>query len=258
MRSWLIILASGLLLAGAARAELQVFQGTFSIQGIGGPSAPAATAIGVATVNSSGGGAHVTTLDLPGGLFSIHTLVPVTGTSLPVTGVRIDLTLGSAHLAEASDGRLHGVLPAPGNVRICVLLSCGIFFDVPLTQGGTHGVGLGGAAITAPLGGLGTLSIVGDTWRTGNVAVQTSAGTISAAGFAHGPLSNTSSTASPDGVLQVVTPVALGIRVGGGDPGVVPLFGVLEVKFLPEPGSLTLCVAGALALIGLGWRRARR
>lgn len=252
----LAALAAAVSLAGPARAELQVFQGTFSLVGLGGP-AEASTAIGVATVNGSGGGSHVATLALPGGLFSIHTSVPVTGGTLPLTGVQIDVTLGPGNLVVGSGGTLAGVLPAPGTLRICVLLSCGVGFDVPLTEAGTHGLGIGGAPIVAPLGGLGTLSLLGGPWETGQAVVATASGSTALTGFAHGPLSGTSSTAEPQGVLQLVTPVAVGASVGGGPPSVVPLFGLLEIRLLPEPGAAASLAAGAALLAFLGARRAR-
>lgn len=253
----LAALALYLSLAVPARAELQVFQGTFSLVGLGGP-AEASTAIGVATVNGSGGGSHVATLALPGGLFSIHTTVPVTGGTLPLTAVKVDVTLAAGNLAVGSAGTLSGELPAPGIVRVCVALDCGFGFDVPLTQGGTRGLGIGGPPIVAPLGGLGTLSLVGGLWETGQAVVVTSTGSVGLTGFAHGPLSGTSSTADPQGVLQLVTPVAVGASVGGGTPSVVPLFGLLEVRLLPEPGAAASLVAGAALLAGIAGRRARK
>jgi hypothetical protein len=243
-------------LAGSARAELQVFQGTFSLVGLGGP-VEASTAIGVATVNGSGGGSHVATLALPGDLFSIHTTVPVTGGTLPITGVKVDVTLAAGSLAVGSAGTLSGVLPAPGIVRVCVALGCGIGFDVPLTEGGTRGLGIGGPPIEAPLGGLGTLSLAGGPWETGQALVVTSAGSVGLTGFAHGPLSGTSSTAEPQGVLQLVTPVAVGASVSGAPPTVIPIFGLLELRLLPEPGAAAGFAASGVLLALLGRRRAR-
>ena len=72
------LLASLLALAGAARAEAQVVQATFSFVGLVDPP-PTDTAIGVATVNGSGGGSHIATIQLPGDLLSLHTTVSVTG-----------------------------------------------------------------------------------------------------------------------------------------------------------------------------------
>jgi hypothetical protein len=248
-----------MLLVREVGAETQVFRGTFSLQGFDDP-APAATAVGVATINSSGGGSHLATLELPGGLFSLHTSVPVTtpSGSPPLSAVEIDLTLGAGELAVGTAGTLRGTLPVPGTLRLCLLAGCGFFVDVPLTESSTRGAGIGGAPITAPIGSLGTLSIGGAPWQTGNAAIQTSGGSVSAAGFAHGPLSLTSSTAEPQGVLQAVTPVAVGFSVLGGSPVVVPVFGVLELKFLPEPSSLVSLAGGALLLAGLGARRLRR
>jgi hypothetical protein len=164
--------------------------------------------------------------------------------------------VGAGTLAVGSAGTLSGTLPVPGNLRLCLLLGCALFADAPLTAGGTRGVGLGGPPVMAPIGALGTLTLGGGAWRTGPVAIATASGSTVRTGFAHGPLSNTSSTASPLGVLQSVTPIAISFSAA---PGVViPMFGVLEVTLLPEPSAAALLASGAALLLLLGSRRARR
>jgi len=251
------LFASLLALAGAARAETQVFQATFSFVGLVDPP-PSDTAIGVATVNSSGGGSHLATIQLPGDLLSLHTTVAVTGGTLPLTAVKIDLMLDAGTFAVDGAGELTGVLPVPGVARLCVLLDCQLGFDVPLTANApTRGVGIGPPDIDVPLGAFGSLALLGAPWGTGPAMVSTPAGGTALTGFAHGPLSATSSTAEPQGELLMVTPVRVGAMLGGPEQ-VLPLWGVLQVKLLPEPGVSAALVAGAALLAVLGARRARR
>jgi hypothetical protein len=252
------LLASLLALAGAARAETQVFQATFSFVGLVDPP-PSDTAIGVATVNGSGGGSHLATIQLPGDLLSLHTTVAVTGGTLPLTAVKIDLTLDAGTFAGGGGGELTGVMPVPGVARLCVLLDCQLGFDVPLTANAPtpKGVGIGPPGIDVALGAFGSLALLGAPWGTGPAMVSTPAGGTALTGFAHGPLSGTSSTAEPQGELLMVTPVRVGAMLGGPEQ-VLPLWGVLQVKLLPEPEASAALVAGAALLALLGAHRTRR
>jgi hypothetical protein len=245
-----LLLAVGALALGrGAAAELLYFQATLSLDGIGGP-APAATATGIASVQ---GGVHLSALDFPAGVLPVSTSVAPTGTGLPVTNLIIGFANGPGHFSHAStDAPLAGAMAVPGNVRICVLFSCAFFVDLPLTQNGTRGVGLGGPPI-AVSGSLFSVSLSGGPWTTGNAAIATSAGVAHRAGFAHGPLSLTSSTAQAGGELQLVTPVSVGVA----STVQVPLFGVLDIHFVPEPAPL-VAVASALAAFGLLLRARRR
>ncbi len=79
-------------------------------------------------------------------------------------------------------------------------------------------------------------------------------------GFLHGPASNTSSAALPDSVLQMVTPIQVGLDTENvqGPKGSVGYIGTLTIRFVPEPGRLLLLVSGAFGLVLLSWRRGRR
>ena len=241
-------------IAGAASAELWVFEGQPELRGFGGPVA-VATAVGVATVNGSGGGAHLSTLALPGGIFHVTTSVVPTFTTA-VTNVLVNFTPGAGTFARSTPAApLAGVLPVPGNIRLCLLLSCGFFLDVPLTENGTRGVGLGGPPIARTLLGSITFSITGDDWTGATATILTTFGPFTSAGFAHGPASATSNTVQPDGVVRLVTPAP--IAVSGGVSAIVPIFGALTLRFLPEPGSFVMLASGAAAIASLGWRRRR-
>jgi hypothetical protein len=140
---------------------------------------------------------------------------------------------------------------------MCLLVpGCGFFLDVPLTENGTRGAGIGGTVTTTFLSTL-TLSIMGTPWADVTRSIVTSAGTVTTPGFAHGPLSATSSTAQTDGVIRLNAPVPLAFTTGGAPPQTIPLFATLDVRFLPEPRSFLLLAAGAAALVLVGWSRVR-
>ena len=242
-------------LAFRAGAEPTLFEATFSLKNFGTPD-PVGTATGVATVNGSGGGAHLSTLALPGGLVTIQsTILPTTTTTTPpFSQVIVSMTPGAGSFTGgAGTGVIGGVLPVPGNVRVCLFLACAFFVDVPFTQNGTRGVGIGGT-IMAPLPATGTITLVGAPWAAATATINGTAGPVTSPGFAHGPASLTSSTAQPSGVLQLVTPVQV-VFSGVGPPLVLPVFGTLNVHFLPEPGWFAGLSAGAALVAGLGWRR---
>lgn len=255
-RSASLALALGLAFAASpAAAELLVFEGELAMGGLGG-SASVATAIGVATVNgSAAGGGHVDTLQIPGGLFqATSTTTPTTGN---ITKLIITISAGSGTFTGGASGPLHGTLPVPGNVRVCLLLSCAIAIDVPFTENGTRGVGLGGPPIVRTIFGTGTLSLSGTSWEDGSATITTSGGPLVTPGFAHGPLSNTSSTAQAEGVVRLTSPAPLSFTTGGGVPLVLANFATLDVRFLPEPSAFAGLCAGALAVGALGLRRRR-
>jgi hypothetical protein len=80
--------------------------------------------------------------------------------------------------------------------------------------------------------------------------------TSTAAGFAHGPLSATSSTAQVGGVVQLVTPTITMTTLGTGT--LTPLFGILTIHFIPEPGTFVLFGSGVVGLAAFGRKRRTR
>jgi hypothetical protein len=76
-------------------------------------------------------------------------------------------------------------------------------------------------------------------------------------GFAHGPASLTSSTAQRSGVVQLVTVSKVYTSLTGAFPE-APLIGVLNLHFVPEPGTLLLLGSGVAALALFGRRRRGR
>jgi hypothetical protein len=242
-------------------AELVPFDASYSLQGLG-DLAPIGVGPGVAEVNPSGlGGTHLTHLGLPGGIATVMTTAtPTTPPStFPYTKIIATVADGPGTFTETSGGALRGVMPIAGTVRLCLGFGCALFLDIPLTENGTRGVGLGGPPITTMLGTLATISLQGDAWSTGSITIGTSlGGTTMVKGTAHGSASQASSTAIGMGVVQMVTPITVTVASSGGTPATLDLFGVLDVQFMPEPQRGALLGVGAAGMAALGWARRRR
>lgn len=108
-------------------------------------------------------------------------------------------------------------------------------------------------------------SVLGAPWTVGTAFVTgytpsgpSSVATFSARGFAHGPLSNTGSTALDGGALQLVTPIVIADNITVPPTRRFTHFARLSVRFVPEPGAGAGLCTGAAALAWLGRRRARR
>jgi hypothetical protein len=232
---------------------------------------------GAAIVNGSVGGlGHLTTLQLqtyiggsgnPRGAITGTGIVFVTDpNAAPLIEMRGAVNLGPGTLAPISGaGTSAGpltanTLPVQGLFKLCITFgNCNIIYlPLPLTLGGTAGVGIGGLFTVNGYGPGINLSVFGAPW-TVKTAVVTGIPTenggfssISAFGFAHGPASITSSTANVGGVVQLVTPAKVVTTLGTGT--IWPMFGVLTLHFVPEPGPLLLFGAGLTAL-GIARRR---
>jgi hypothetical protein len=250
-RDWMSLVAvAAFAVAGEAQAGALPFQGTLSFQ-LGALSPLILTGSGVAGVNGSGGLGALSSVDLVGGTFA------GTATAMgppPIVGLIGNFSNGTGSFV------LGGPMALPGNLRLCLFGACSpsppANLNVPLTLGGTRGVGLGGA-FTGMFGAgpeIGTVR--GAAWTVGTaVASDPSMPTQTRMGFVHGPASGgASSAAAASGVLQLVTPAV--IRTS---PSTLPLaaFGTLTLHFVPEPGTLALSLAGALGLALLARQRTR-
>lgn len=241
---------------------------------------------GVTTVNQSSGGvpAHLQTLVLAGsrgGISGTATQPFSAGQFFGTSGtLRIDAQVGTGTLAPISGGvqsttvLTQNILPVRGLVKVCVFSpQCTNFIPIdltePTTMGGAIGFGIGGLLTigggTNPL----RMSIEAAPWT---IKTGTSIDEITtpmspmgfqkfvnrtAMGFAHGPASLTTSTAQPSGVVQLVTPMQITTNQTFGTASKISLFGVLQVRFIPEPGMLVLLISGALGLAVLGRSRFR-
>jgi len=249
------------------------------------------TGVGVSTLNTSGGGAHLNQLSLGNGTLpglSLNTVLPVTDpvvsnggiVSVRLTGVRggnvagpnnnlgVLSPISGAVASNINPGLINGLgtVPSTGMVRICLLaIGCGT--NLPLDVGKTingvaQGGGVGGILTIGQLGTI-RISILGAPYtvktitafnRTNNGAIQT----LTEKGFAHGPLSNTSSTGQVSGVLQVITTnhtTTVGVP---GNADISGQFSRILVHFIPEPGLLLLLGSGAAGMALLGRKRIRK
>jgi hypothetical protein len=187
---------------------------------------------------------HLMTMRIEASLFgTTGVIVPVTDpAAFPINGV-----IATAHNAaggfQESNGTLGGVLPILGVAKVCLFGTCSsplANLSVPLSV-----VGNGGLAYVT---GAVNLTVGGAPWTTGTVFV----GTSTAAGFAHGPASGTTSTLNPSGVVRLVTPIFISTNIGASAS--VPAFGFLTLHFVPEPATALLLGAGIAGLI-VGGRR---
>jgi len=192
----------------------------------------------------------------------LRTLVPsaaasVTGTdrTAVASGALESIALtAAALLSNASFAGLSGppggyVVPVVGNLRFCFLTSCGG----------------GGIAVNAPMSAVGfttTFSTMSpnavfahEPWTISKATLtSTPSGPVTAAGFLHGPASNSVTAGLPGGVLQLVAPTQITSSVIGGETA---MFTKLTIM-LPEPSHFALLGAGSALLAALGCARLGR
>jgi hypothetical protein len=251
MRKLFGVLAAGLLalgVAGQAQAAALPFSGVLGVQ-IATLPPVVITGSGISTVNGSGGAGHLTSLDIPASPFAVAgVVVPVTDpAAFPIVGVQVTAHNGPGDFGGGSAvGTLGGTMSIQGVAKVCLFAPCNApppaNVNVPLSN-----VGVGGSATVSFLVNL---TVVGAPWTTGTAAVAT----ITQMGFAHGPASGTTSTAAASGVVRLVTPVFVSTNIGAS--AVLPVFGVLTLHFVPEPGTLVLLGSGIAGLVAFG--RSRR
>lgn len=262
---WIAALACTLQLAAAAGAEPMAWQGTLAFEFAAGIEEAAIVGAGVADVGVTNGAA-LRSLAVAGGITGNAT-VPVTNPDLTVTlrSAMATVTLGSGTLSPfwppapfGAPQLWRGRLPVRGLLRLCSLVDGCVFGPVlRLTRnGGNTGLGAGGLLTIGAGTSSFAVSVEAAPWTLGTATlpIRTENGTtfaIPRAGFAHGPLSYTGSTALAGGSLQLVTPVAVTSQAG--QP--FASFGVLQLRFIPEPGPLVLLGPGILGLWVLGRTR---
>ena len=282
-----------LFVAGQASAKIMDTWTRISVQFTNLARAQASdTGVGVTTLTTTASGDHLNTMSggnstqngIPG--LSLNAVIPVTDpivsnggiVSVRLTNIRQNFVagpggnpnvVGPVSGAIASSTTPAGgiaTLPSQGMVRICLLVAgCGT--NLPLDAGATvNGVAQGGGVGgILTIGGLGTIkiSILGAPYtvktatafnRTNNGAIQT----FTEKGFAHGPLSNTSSTGQTSGVLQIVTANHTTVLGVPGNSDISGQFSRVLVHFIPEPGLLLLLGSGAVGMALLGRKRIRK
>jgi hypothetical protein len=131
---------------------------------------------------------------------------------------------------------------------------------------GTKGLGIGGLITVGGFSAI-RISVEAAPWtiKTATAIDQTDDNTGSAAfhnvtrmGFAHGPVSVTTSTAQPSGILQVVTPSQVRTNLSLGSNVKISTVTELLIHFIPEPGLLLLIGSGVVGLALIGRSRMKR
>jgi hypothetical protein len=292
-RKLIQLIVLSLFVAGSASAKVMDTWTRISLQFTNlGRAQASDTGIGVTTLTTTASGDHLNTLSLgtgtQGGIpgLSLNTVLPVTDpvvsnggiVSVRLTGVRQGVVPGpgnnlgvlgpvSGAIGSTSTpaGGL-GTIPLQGGARICLLVP-GCASNLPLNLGATVngvavGVGVGGILTIGQLGTI-RISLLGAPYtvktvtafnRTNNGGLQT----FTEKGFAHGPLSNTSSTGQTSGVLQAVTVSHVTVQGVPGNSDISGVFSRVLVHFIPEPGLLLLLGSGAVGMAILGRKRIRK
>jgi hypothetical protein len=255
-RSWGFVLGGCLAVAvvGTAGAATLPFTGELTV-GIGILPTLVVPGDGTATVNGSGGGLHLSSLALAGGTFG-----PVSASLIPqfaeIQSIRFTSVVNTGGSFSFPAG---GPMGINGLAKLCIFSQdCGSSITVPF--GG--GIGIGG---TQTVAGLVNLTLQHNPWVTGfapitihngDTSVQTGATIGIPAGFQHGPASGTSSTAQASGVVQLVTVTHAFTSLTAAFPE-FPVFAVLTLHFVPEPGTLLLVGSGVAGLVLISRRRRR-
>ena len=259
------------LLLGSAQVEANALNYTGALSISLATLAPATiTGTGVATTT---GGFHANTVGIAANVFStVAKLVPVTDpAAAPIGGLQLTVANNAGNFVGGTGaGPIHGVMGLAGFAKVCLFAACN---GSVVTTAQTHTTGSNTATITGqpphtvfppsnlqipliPVGAGGfravstlvQITAIGAPWTAGTAAV----GTVTVQGFQHGPASISSTLAS--GNIRLVTPVFVSTNISAS--AVVPVFGVLDLHFVPEPGTLLLLGSGIAGLVMLG--RSRR
>ena len=237
----LLLFAVGSFGLGSIRAEAGTidFSGALSIEVAGHEVTVAGT--GVATTT---GDPHLDTLQVPASPFN------AVGVSVSFTGTEARGILLTAHNGAGSFiggtgmGALGGTMPLSGVAKVCLFAPCNAAppanLEVPLSVVGSGGVTFVASPTVPPV------TVSGAPWTVETATV----GAQSIHGFHHGAASLTSSTAEASGSLRLVTPVV--VSTTDVLAPVVPVFGILDLHFVPEPGTLLLIVGGIAGLLMFG------
>jgi hypothetical protein len=264
------VLAVGI--AGGASAAILEWHGTLQTKLGAGKlknedgSRRGTTGSGVATINGSGGGGLLHTMQIPGGGTGSD-FNPVTDPDTVATIRSIGVTattLGGTIRDLQASTQATGNMVIRGRSRLCIIVAnCANTFDTPLTLNNANtGIGVGGILTGGKFGPL-RISIVAGPWTVGSGSAinQTQKGlfkTVTATGFLHGAASSLGSTGQQSGVVQLISPMQVITSGAGANNELQSLFSIWTFHFLPEPGFLLLLGSGVVGLGILGRNRMRR
>jgi hypothetical protein len=263
---------------GSARAGTLDFTGTLELAiPYGSPSIPYSSGwerlripgAGSASV-ADDGSFHLLSLLLPRGAFGpITTSIPMTNSATFNSVIFTDVGNLAGSFTGISGGPPgSGAMGLSGIAKLCFAFSTpACFGHIPLplapTAGGA-GFGIGGTRTSATQHfNFVKVTLKHAPWTIGQPVMTLhtpNSNVISPplpGGFAHGPASLTSSTARLSGALQLVTVTKVFTNLITGFPE-IPAVGILNLHFVPEPGTALLLGSGVAALGVIARRRRRR